>query len=62
VLCYSDFSKPFSLETDASIKGLGAILSQHSDGTHHPVVYASWALTPQEKRYAVTELEILAVV
>lgn len=50
VLCYPDFSKSFCLETDASIKGLGAILSQHhSDGKLHPIAYASRALTPQKK-------------
>ena len=63
VLCYPDFSRSFCLETDASIKGLGAILSQrHLDGKLHPVAYASRALTPQEKKYAATELETLAVV
>ena len=63
VLCYPDFSRSFCLETDASIKGLGAILSQHhSDGKLHPVAYASRALAPQEKKYAATEMETLAVV
>ena len=63
VLHYPEFSKPFVLETDASISGPGAILSQqHSDGKLHPVAYASRALTTQEKKYAATELETLAVV
>ena len=63
VLRYPDFGRSFCLETDASIKGLSAILSQHhSDGKLHPVAYASRALTLQEKKYAATELETLAVI
>ena len=51
------------METDASVRGIGAILSQRQeDGKLHTVAYASRALSPQEKRYAITELEILAVV
>ena len=62
-LAYPDFDKSFILETDASVKGLGAVLSQvQADGRPHPVAYASRAVSHQEKRYAVTELESLAVV
>ena len=51
------------VETDASIQGLGAILSQKDvDGRQHPIAYASRALASCEKNYAVTELETLAVV
>ena len=63
VLSFPDFSRGFILETDASVKGLGAVLSQKGeDGKIHPVAYASRALSPQEQRYSVTELETLAVV
>ena len=63
VLAYPCFEKPFILETDASGDGIGAVLSQQQDdGQIHPIAYASRALSPAESRYAITELETLAVV
>ena len=44
------------LQTDASIKGLGAVLLQ--DG--HPVYFASKALTQVERGYVAIKLEALA--
>ena len=63
VLVYLNFNEKFTLETDASVHELGAILSQVlEDKKLHPVAYASRALSDQEKRYAISELETLAVV
>ena len=57
LLCYPDFSRDFTLETDASRQGLGAILSQYQDDYKlHPVAYASCSISPTEA------LETLAVV
>ena len=63
VLAYPSFDRDFVLETDASIEGIGAILSQmQDDHKNHPVTYTSRALSPQERNYGITELETLAVV
>ena len=63
ILVHPDFDLDFVLETDASIDGLGAILSQRkSDDKLHPVAYASRSTSFVNKRYSVTELETLAVV
>ena len=63
VLAYPSFDRDFVLETDASIQGIGAVLSQlQDDDKLHPVAYASRVLSPQERNYSITELETLAVV
>ena len=63
VLAYPSFDKPFVLETDASVKGIGAVLSQQQeDRKQHPIAFASRSLTPAEQNYTITELETLAVV
>ena len=63
VLAYPSFDQELVLETDASVQGLGAVLSQkRTDDRLHPVAYASRALSPPEKDYGITDLETLAVV
>ena len=49
ILAFPDFNKPFLLETDASGKGLGAVLSQkQADGRYHPIAYASRIMNDTE--------------
>ena len=64
VLGYADFKKPFILETDASMEGLGAVLSQECDGKKQVVAYASRSLRPTERNmsnYSSMKLELLAL-
>ena len=45
VLGYPDFSRPFDLETDASLQGLGDVLSQRDEnGKSRVIAYASRSL------------------
>ena len=65
VLAYPDYSKPFILETDASLKGLGAVLSQKGDDNEIRVIaYASRSLRPSEKSmrdYSSAKIELMAL-
>ena len=62
VLAFADFKKPFLLETDALIEGLGVVLSQkQDDGRYHPVAYASRGLKGGELKYHSSKLEFLAL-
>lgn len=64
MLAYPRTDEDYVLETDASLHGLGAVLSQKQEGDQklHPVAYASQALSQTERGYGVTEIETLAVV
>ena len=61
MLAYPKTDEDYVLETDASLHGLGAVLSQRHQKLH-PVAYASRALSQTERNYGVTELQTLAVV
>ena len=55
--------RDFISETDASVVGLGAVLSQEQkDGLPHPIAYASPSLNQYEKNYGISELETLGLV
>ena len=65
VLAYPDYTQPFILETDASLKGLGAVLSQKGkDGEVHVIAYASRSLRPSERSmrdYSSAKIELMAL-
>ena len=63
VLAYPNFQQSFTLETDASGIGLGAVLSQQQeDGVFRPIAFASRTLQNHERNYGISELEALGVV
>ena len=62
VLKFADYSKPFVLETDASLDGLGAVLLQEGeDGKLHPITYRSRSLTKAEKNYHLGKTKFLSL-
>ena len=65
VLAYPDYSRRFILETDASLKGLGAVLTQEDDeGNFNIISYASHMLKPYEhsmRNYSSAKLELLVL-
>ena len=63
VLGYLDFSDPFELEMDASLQGLGAVLSQMDEQCCSKVIsYVNRSQSPNEKKmrnYSSAKLELL---
>ena len=62
VLRSPDFDCPFVLQTDASDRDVGVVLSQFdASGDEHPVGFYSRKLLPREERYSTIEKECLAI-
>ena len=58
VLKLPEFGKPFTLISDASEQGTGAVLVQDD----HPIAFFSHKYAPTEKNYTTTEQELLGIV
>ena len=67
-----NFNKRFYLQADASLYGVGAVLSQEGDHVTptlakqhktilHPIAYYSAMFTQTERNYDIYERELLAV-
>lgn len=64
ILAFADFTLPFVLYTDASNRGLGAVLAQVQGGKERVIAFASRSLHPTERNdsnYSSFKLEFLAL-
>jgi len=58
LLVFPDFSKKFTIHTDASDYQLGAVISQ----ANKPIAFFSRKLTAAQRNYSVGEREMLSIV
>ena len=61
ILGYPDYDLPFELHTDASTKGLGAVLCQQQGEHKRVIAYASRGLSKSEQHYPAHKLEFLSL-
>ncbi len=57
-MAYPDYTKVFEINTDASSKQLGAVITQDN----RPVAFFSQKLSNTQRKYNVTKIELLAIV
>ena len=62
VLCMPDHDLQFILRTDASDRGIGAVLLQDHGKGPQPIAYASKKFSETERHYATVEKECMATV
>ena len=62
VLAFPKEDLPYIVDTDASVYGIGGVLSQCIEGTEHVIAYYSKSLNPAQQKYCTTRRDLLAVV
>lgn len=63
ILSPPDYSWQFTVQVDASERGVGAVMAQEDkNGDMHPIIFLSRKLLPRERAYATIEKECLAIV
>ena len=61
VLISPDFKKPYIIQTDASNKSLGYVISQEVDNELRPIKFGGRVLSKSELNYDTTTKELLAI-
>ena len=61
IIKHPDFQKPFIVDTDASLVGIGCVLSQVIDGREHVIAYNSRKFSKQERKWSATDREFFSL-
>ena len=61
-LSHYDETKPLILATDASQRGIGAVLMQKQNDEEKPIAYASKMLSLTQQRYSQIECKALSII
>ena len=59
ILGYPNDTDPYTLATDASLFGIGAIISQRQQWGERVIEYASKTLSKSQRKYSATKREVL---
>jgi len=62
ILFYPDYNKQFILDTDASLEGIGAVLSQRHEEHEVVIAYVCHSLSKSGWKYCVTRKQLLSAV
>ena len=62
ILSSPDWTQPFTLQTDSSQYGVGAVLCQTLSGEEKVIAYASKSLNKAQKNYMVSDRECYAII
>jgi hypothetical protein len=62
ILVRLDFERPFILDVDLYVKGVGLVLSQKQNKHECVIAYASNGLTPSQKKFDLMEGECYALI
>ena len=62
VLALLGFTKPLSIESNASDTAVDSVLIEEHASGHKPIAFLSKTLTSSEQKYSVHDCELLAVI
>ena len=62
ILGYPNDTDPYTLTTDASLFGIGAIISQREQWGERVIAYASKTLSKKQRNFSATKRELFAIV